>query len=199
MRTGCYEKRVMAVAAAVLLMWGQAHATGRCPETLAFDKRELNSSETVNLCEAYLGHVVLIVNTASKCGLRISTRVWRSSTRVIGSAALSCSAFLRTISVGKSRAPRQQIQSFLPFDLFAVTFPMFEKTHAARQRRKPYVPYPRRPGGRVPDMEFPQVSYSTAMVALVTQLLHPDGAAKRRDGRSDRGSSLSRLSDRSNA
>jgi len=40
----------------------------QCPETLRFVKRKLNSSETVNLCEAYAGKPLLIVNTASYCG-----------------------------------------------------------------------------------------------------------------------------------
>lgn len=39
-----------------------------CPSTLKFVKRKLNSSETVNMCEAYKGQVLLVVNTASYCG-----------------------------------------------------------------------------------------------------------------------------------
>lgn len=39
-----------------------------CPSTLKFMKRKLNSSDTVNLCQAYRGKVILMVNTASYCG-----------------------------------------------------------------------------------------------------------------------------------
>ncbi len=39
-----------------------------CPDVLKFMKRKLNSQETVNLCEAYQGKTLLIVNTASYCG-----------------------------------------------------------------------------------------------------------------------------------
>nr|WP_252736204.1 glutathione peroxidase [Aestuariibacter sp. A3R04] len=39
-----------------------------CPSVLKFVKRKLNSQETVNLCEAYKGKAVLVVNTASYCG-----------------------------------------------------------------------------------------------------------------------------------
>ena len=39
-----------------------------CPETLNFTKKTLAGDETVNLCEKYLGKVVLVVNTASNCG-----------------------------------------------------------------------------------------------------------------------------------
>ena len=37
-------------------------------ELLDQDFRRLASTDEVNLCEAYAGKVLLIVNTASKCG-----------------------------------------------------------------------------------------------------------------------------------
>ena len=43
-------------------------AAENCPSVLKFVKRKLNSQETVNLCEAYQGKALLIVNTASYCG-----------------------------------------------------------------------------------------------------------------------------------
>jgi glutathione peroxidase len=39
-----------------------------CPDTLDFDVKPLAGVETVNLCREYKGKVVLVVNTASKCG-----------------------------------------------------------------------------------------------------------------------------------
>lgn len=42
--------------------------TSACPATLDHELRRLNSDERVNLCRACPGRVVLIVNTASKCG-----------------------------------------------------------------------------------------------------------------------------------
>ena len=52
----------------ILIFGSTAAMASECPSTLKFIKRKLNSSETVNLCEAYQGQVVLVVNTASYCG-----------------------------------------------------------------------------------------------------------------------------------
>lgn len=42
-------------------------AANECPSLLKHIKRKLNSQETVNLCSAYRGKTLLIVNTASYC------------------------------------------------------------------------------------------------------------------------------------
>ena len=39
-----------------------------CPESLDFNMKLLGEDKEVNLCEEYLGKVILVVNTASKCG-----------------------------------------------------------------------------------------------------------------------------------
>ena len=43
-------------------------ANAGCPKSLDFDIKLLGEDKTVNLCENYLGKVILVVNTASKCG-----------------------------------------------------------------------------------------------------------------------------------
>jgi len=39
-----------------------------CNNLLDHDHRRLASSQEINLCEAYSGQVILVVNTASRCG-----------------------------------------------------------------------------------------------------------------------------------
>jgi len=41
---------------------------GACPDFLNQDYRKLHSTESINLCEAFDGKNLLIVNTASHCG-----------------------------------------------------------------------------------------------------------------------------------
>ena len=55
------------IAAAALLIGGSAWA-GNCPAFLDHDFQKLHSTEHVNICKAYAGKPLLIVNTASHCG-----------------------------------------------------------------------------------------------------------------------------------
>jgi glutathione peroxidase len=51
-----------------LLLAGTATAAASCPAFLDHDFKKLHSSDSVNLCSAYAGKPLLIVNTASHCG-----------------------------------------------------------------------------------------------------------------------------------
>ena len=55
------------VLVAGLLFGGEATA-GQCPAFLNQDFKKLRSEQSINLCEAYAGKSLLIVNTASHCG-----------------------------------------------------------------------------------------------------------------------------------
>ncbi|MDN3640133.1 glutathione peroxidase [Simiduia curdlanivorans] len=54
------------LASATLLISAATH--GACPDFLNQDYRKLHSTESINLCEAFEGKNLLIVNTASHCG-----------------------------------------------------------------------------------------------------------------------------------
>jgi glutathione peroxidase len=51
-----------------LLLAGTATAAASCPAFLDHEFKKLHSSDSVNLCLAYAGKPLLIVNTASHCG-----------------------------------------------------------------------------------------------------------------------------------
>ena len=59
-------KVLVAVLVAAVLVEDAAAAV--CDNLLDFSYRRLASSEEQNLCEAYAGNVILVVNTASRCG-----------------------------------------------------------------------------------------------------------------------------------
>lgn len=54
--------------ALLLLMGGGSAVAGQCPAFLDQDFQKLHSSERVNLCAAFAGKPLLLVNTASHCG-----------------------------------------------------------------------------------------------------------------------------------
>jgi glutathione peroxidase len=53
---------------ALLAIGGLATAAESCPAYLNQELRKLRSTESVNICKAYAGKPLLIVNTASHCG-----------------------------------------------------------------------------------------------------------------------------------
>ena len=61
-------KRSLTLAAGLALLGAAAVASAECPAYLNQDFKKLRSSEHINICEAYAGKPLLIVNTASHCG-----------------------------------------------------------------------------------------------------------------------------------
>ncbi|NDY94915.1 glutathione peroxidase [Wenzhouxiangella limi] len=60
--------RLQLVVAGLLLLIATDAAAAACDNLLDFSHRRLASSQEENLCEAYAGKVLLVVNTASRCG-----------------------------------------------------------------------------------------------------------------------------------
>ncbi|HEX9208710.1 MAG TPA: glutathione peroxidase [Steroidobacteraceae bacterium] len=56
------------VLGAALSLLGNTAGAAECPAFLDHEFKKLHSSDSVNLCSAYAGKPLLIVNTASHCG-----------------------------------------------------------------------------------------------------------------------------------
>lgn len=115
---------------ATVLLAAVAPASAACPPALDATRRLLASDEPVNLCQAYLGKVVLMVNTASKCaytpqyeGLeRLYDRYRDRGLVVLG--------FPSNDFGGQEPGTEKQIQQFCRLT-YSVRFPMLEKTRVA--------------------------------------------------------------------
>ncbi len=62
------KKLFIQLSIGLLALSSSAAFANDCPDVLKFMKRKLNSQEMVNMCDAYKGQTLLIVNTASYCG-----------------------------------------------------------------------------------------------------------------------------------
>jgi glutathione peroxidase len=99
--------------------------------------RRLAASEEVNLCEAYSGKVLLVVNTASKCGNTPQYDGLEKLNEEYADAGLVVLGFPSNDFMGQEPGTEQQIQEFCRLT-YKVKFPMFEKTRVKPDAAHPF-------------------------------------------------------------
>lgn len=124
-----------------------------CPTTLNFTKRTLASDQEVNLCKEYLGKVVLVVNTASKCGYTPQYDGLEALYRKYKDKGLVVLGFPSNDFGGQEPGNEKQIQNFCRLT-YGVEFPMFEKTHAAKANADPMYQILGNLAGEYPQWNF---------------------------------------------
>jgi glutathione peroxidase len=99
-----------------------------CESTLLdHDFRRLAEREEVNLCDAYGGQVILVVNTASKCGNTPQYDGLEELYSQYGDEGLVVLGFPSNDFMGQEPGTEEQIEEFCRLT-YGVKFPMFEKT-----------------------------------------------------------------------
>jgi len=137
-----------------LIMFFLINPTFGCNNTLLdHNFRRLATSETVNLCEAYSGKALLVVNTASKCGYtpqyegleQLHARYEQQGLVVLG--------FPSNDFMGQEPGTEVEIQDFcrLTYD---VKFPMFEKTMVKKEHAHPFYVFLAELSGTYPTWNF---------------------------------------------
>lgn len=99
--------------------------------------RKLASEEEVNLCETYRDKVVLVVNTASKCGNTPQYDGLEKLHAEYGESGLVVLGFPSNDFAGQEPGTEEQIQSFCRLT-YNVKFPMFEKTIVRKDEAHPF-------------------------------------------------------------
>lgn len=125
------------VAAAALP--GVASASG-CPDSLDFELRPLTEAEPVRLCDVHRDQVLLVVNTASKCGFvgqfegleRLDAEFQDRGFRVIG--------FPSGDFLNQEYEEEERIADFCRSN-YGVQFPMYEKVNVSRRNVQPGMLY----------------------------------------------------------
>jgi glutathione peroxidase len=108
-----------------------------CPPSLDFEMRRLASDETLRLCDAYQGKVILAVNTASKCGFTDQYEGLEALYRQYGERGLVVLGFPSNDFANQEPGSEKEIQEFCRLT-YSVEFPMFEKVHVKKGLAAPF-------------------------------------------------------------
>ena len=106
-------------------------------ELLDQDFRRLASTEEINLCEAYKGKVLLVVNTASKCGNTPQYDGLEKLYKQYGGEGLVVLGFPSNDFMGQEPGSEETIEEFCRLT-YGVEFPMFEKTSVKKKNAHPF-------------------------------------------------------------
>ncbi len=113
-----------------------AAANPTCPSLLDVEVRRLAGTEVVKLCEAYQGQVLLIVNTASKCGFTDQYEGLEALYAKYKDRGLVVLGFPSNDFANQEPGSEEEIQKFCRLT-YAVDFPMFEKVSVKKGSASP--------------------------------------------------------------
>ena len=112
--------------ALVVGMGAGAYAGGAQAGVLNHEFRLLAGQERVNLAQAYAGQVLLVVNTASKCGLTPQYEGLEALHQKYAAQGFAVLGFPSNDFMGQEPGSESEIQEFCTLT-YGVKFPMFEK------------------------------------------------------------------------
>jgi len=130
-----------------------ATANPECAPALNFEMRRLAGDETVRLCDAYQGKVVLMVNTASKCGFTGQYEGLEALYEKYKDRGLVVLGFPSNDFANQEPGCEEEIQKFCRLT-YSVKFPMFEKIHVKKGKAAPLYQYLAEQAGTYPKWNF---------------------------------------------
>jgi glutathione peroxidase len=129
------------------------NAVANCGPALDFEHRRLAGDETVKLCDAYQGKVLLVVNTASKCGFTGQYEGLEALYDKYKDRGLVVLGFPSNDFGNQEPGSEEQIQKFCRLT-YSVQFPMFEKIHVKKGKADPFYRYLAAQAGGYPKWNF---------------------------------------------
>ncbi|WP_246480814.1 glutathione peroxidase [Motiliproteus sediminis] len=143
--------RIMVLLLAALL--ARNGVAAECPDSLDHQVRPLAGGEPTHLCEAYAGQVILVVNTASKCGYTYQYGGLEHLYDRYRDRGFVVLGFPSNDFGSQEPGSEAQIQAFCR-DTYSVQFPMFQKVHAAEGKAHPLFDRLAQESGRYPRWNF---------------------------------------------
>jgi glutathione peroxidase len=160
----------------LLVLAGTPAEAGRA--LLDQNYRPLAGKRVLNLRETYGGQVLLVVNTASKCGFTPQyegLEALHARYRARGFAVLG---FPSNDFMGQEPGSEKQIQAFCTLT-YGVKFPMFEKVHVKGNDATPFYRELARATGKAPTWNFHKylIGRNGKVVASYGSRTRPDDPA----------------------
>ncbi|HGK7304423.1 glutathione peroxidase [Stenotrophomonas maltophilia] len=124
-----FPRRLRGLSLLTVLAFGLAgSATALAADLLDVSYRPLAGKQQVNLEKRYHGQVLLVVNTASKCGYTPQYEGLEALHKQYASKGFAVLGFPSNDFKGQEPGDEKQIQDFCTLT-YGVKFPMFEKVH----------------------------------------------------------------------
>jgi len=141
------------VIGVMLLAMLQGARADNCPPALDFTLRSLDETRDVNLCQAYRGKVLLIVNTASKCAFTPQYEGLEDLYARYREQGLVVLGFPSNDFANQEPGSETQIKRFCRLT-YGVQFPMFAKTRVRAANADPLYRYLGQAAGEFPAWNF---------------------------------------------
>jgi glutathione peroxidase len=140
--------------------------------------RALAGKTAVNLKEAYGGDVILVVNTASKCGFTPQYEGLEALQRKYAARGFTVLGFPSNDFMGQEPGEEAQIKEFCTLT-YGVKFPMFEKVHVKGDEATPLYRELAKATGVSPGWNFHKylIARDGTVVANFPSKVKPDDAA----------------------
>lgn len=140
--------------------------------------RALAGKTAVNLKEAYGGDVILVVNTASKCGFTPQYEGLEALQRKYAARGFTVLGFPSNDFMGQEPGEEAQIKEFCTLT-YGVKFPMFEKVHVKGDEATPLYRELAKATGVSPSWNFHKylIARDGTVVANFPSKVKPDDAA----------------------
>ena len=147
-------RRLRGLSLLTLLVAGLAGSTQvLAADLLDLDYRPLASKQQVNLQQRYHGQVLLVVNTASKCGYTPQYEGLEALQKRYAGRGFAVLGFPSNDFKGQEPGDEKQIQDFCTLT-YGVKFPMFEKVHVVGDSATPLYKGLLAATGQAPEWNF---------------------------------------------
>ena len=145
-------RRISLISLAGLLLVAAASVAGNST-LLDRDYRPLAGKSPVSLAKAYGGDVVLVVNTASKCGYTPQFEALEGLHKKYSSQGFAVLGFPSGDFKSQEYDDEKQIREFCTLT-YGVKFPMFEKVHVVGENATPLYKDLTKASGEAPKWNF---------------------------------------------